>query len=159
MPRPDSGKLGGLVRRKLIRELALKMPDVTYTEIAKRYNVTQAAISQFAKKHADEIAAVAKDADDQFAGLLIADKAHRLALLQEIVEKAGVPAPKVTNAGRVAYDDEGNMITEIDVRAQMQALKQAAEELGQLPTRVQLTGTMDTTTTYRIVNVTDDDLT
>jgi hypothetical protein len=116
------------------------------------------------KRHAEEIAAVAKNADDEFAGILIANKAFRLGAYQQAYEDASVPQPKVTPAGKVAYmvDPESGEevpVMEIDVRAQMQALKQAAEELGQLPNRVTLSGNLETTTTYRIVNVTDDDLT
>lgn len=159
MPRADDGPLGGLNRRKLIRELAFKEPGITNASIGQRYGVTGQAIGQFAKRHADEIAAVAKDADDEFAGMLIAQKAFRLGLLQEIAEKAGEAVPKVTPSGKVAYDDDGNQIMEIDYRAQMAALKQAAEELGQLANRITMTGDLNTTTTYRIVNVTDDDLT
>lgn len=159
MTRRDNGPLGGLVRRKLIREIALMAPGDTLSALAKKYGVSSAAMTKFKQRHADEIAAVAKDADDEFAGMLIAQKAFRLGLLQEIAEKAGEAVPKVTPAGKVAYDEDGNQIMEIDYRAQMAALKQAAEELGQLANRMTISGDINTTTTYRIVNVTDDDLT
>lgn len=164
MPRRDEGKLGGLVRRKLVRECAMKEPGVTWGSIARRYDVSLNALKDFRDRHADQIAAVAADVDNEFAGMLIANKAARLAAYEEIFEKAGIPQPKVTPAGKVAYaydDEEGTdkAIMEIDVRAQMQALKQAAEELGQLPNRVTLQGSLDTTTTYKIMDVSDDDLT
>lgn len=162
--RRDHGPLGGLNRRKLIRELALREPGVTNTQIAKRYNVTGAAIGQFAQRHADEIAAVAADADDEFAGMLIARKAFRLGVLEELVEKALTPQPKVTPQGRVVYrynDETGSdeEVMEVNLGEARQALKQAAEELGQLANRITLSGQIDTTTTYKIANVTDEDLT
>jgi hypothetical protein len=164
MPRADDGPLGGLRRRKLIRELALREPGTKLGDIAKRYDVSASAITHFRNRHADEIAAVAADADNEYAGMLIASKAYRLALLEQIVEQAGIPVPKVTPAGKIVHrlnaeTGEEEEVMEIDVRAQMQAVKQAAEELGQLPNRVTLSGQIDTTTVYKIVNVSDDDLT
>ena len=164
MPRADSGKLGGLIRRKLVRELALRPPDVTLSSIAKRYEVSGAAITVFAKRHADEIAAVAAAADDEFAGILIAQKAYRLGALQEIHEVAMTPQPKVTPAGNVVHrwnaeTGQDEEVSEVQLGEARQALKQAAEELGQLANRVTLTGQLDTTTTYKIAGVGPDELT
>jgi hypothetical protein len=164
MTRSDDGPLGGLVRRKLIRELAMRRPGETNVWFGNRYGVTGPAITHFAKRHANEIAAVAAKADDEYAGMLITSKAYRLALLEQIVEQAGIPVPKVTPAGKIVHrwnaeTGEDEEVMEIDVRAQMQAVKQAAEELGQLPNRVTLSGQIDTTTVYKIVNVSDEDLT
>lgn len=164
MPRADSGKLGGLVRRKLVRELAMKPPDVTYSSIAKRYGVSGASLTEFKQRHADEIAAVAADADSEFAGILIAQKAYRLGAYQEIHEIAMTPQPKVTPAGNVVhrYNEETGQdetVMEVQLGEARQALKQAAEELGQLANRVTLSGSLDTTTTYKIVDVSNDDLT
>lgn len=161
MSRHDNGPLGGLRRRKLIREIALG--DETQSQLARRYGVTAQSMSDFKKRNADEIAAVADDADNEYAGMLIASKAYRLALLEQIVEQAGIPVPKVTPAGKIVHrwnaeTGEDEEVMEIDVRAQMQAVKQAAEELGQLPNRVTLSGQIDTTTVYKIVNVTDSDI-
>ncbi|HWT45245.1 MAG TPA: hypothetical protein VN085_04730 [Vicinamibacterales bacterium] len=164
MPRKDSGKLGGLVRRKLVREIALKPPDVTYSQLAKKYGVSGASITEFRQRHAEEIAAVAAAADDEFAGILIANKAYRLAALQEMHEIALTPQPKVGNNGKIVTrwnpeTGEDEEVMEVDVRAAALVSKQAAEELGHLANRVTLSGQLDTTTTYKIVNVSDDDLT
>lgn len=142
----------------------MREPGTTNAEFGRRYGVSGQAIGVFAKRHADEIAAVAADADNEYAGMLIASKAYRLALLEQIVEQAGIPVPKVTPAGKIVHrwnaeTGEDEEVMEIDVRAQMQAVKQAAEELGQLPNRVTLSGQIDTTTVYKIVNVDDSDLT
>lgn len=163
MPRADDGPLGGLNRRKLVRELAMREPGITNGSIGRRYNVTGQAIGQFAQRHADEIAAVAADADNEFAGILIAQKAFRLGAYQEIHEIAMTPQPKVTPAGNVVhrYNEETGQdetVMEVQLGEARQALKQAAEELGQLANRVTLTGTMDTTTTYKIVDVVDEDI-
>lgn len=164
MPRADDGKLGGLNRRKLVRELALREPGTRLGDIAKKYGVSPSAITHFAKRHAEEIAAVAAAADDEFAGILIANKAYRLAAYQEMHEIAMTPQPKVSANGKVAYvfnieTGQDEMVMEVDVRAAALVSKQAAEELGHLTNRVTLSGQLDTTTTYKIVNVSDDDLT
>lgn len=164
MPRKDSGKLGGLVRRKLVREIALKPPDVTYAQLAKKYGVSGASITEFRQRNAEEIAAVAADADDEFAGILIAQKAFRLAAYQEMHEMALTPQPKVSANGKVVYTynaetGQEEMVMEVDVRAAALVSKQAAEELGHLTNRVTLSGQLDTTTTYKIVGVDPSDLT
>lgn len=164
MPRADDGKLGGLIRRKLIRELALREPGTKLGDIAKKYDVSASAITHFAKRHAEEIATVAANADDEFAGILIAQKAYRLAAYQEMHEIAMTPQPKVSANGKVAYvfnieTGQDEMVMEVDVRAAALVSKQAAEELGHLTNRVTLSGQLDTTTTYKIVGVSDDDLT
>ena len=117
--------LGGLNKRRVIRDLALTA--MTQQELADKYGVTRAAISAFKMRNAEEIAAVAADADNEYAGIWIADKANRLTAYGEIYEA-------------------------------MQALKSVAEEMGQLPTRLQVSGEMATTTTYRIENVNPEDL-
>jgi hypothetical protein len=158
----DRGALGGLVRRQVVRDLALS--GLSQNELAEKYGVSQPAISQFKARNAEEIAAVAAKADDEFAGILIAQKANRLAVYNELVGKALEPTPKVTPAGKLitVIDPETNepkIVMEVDVRAAATVLKQAAEEMGQLPTRLQVSGEMATTTTYRIQNVSNDDLT
>lgn len=158
----DDGPLGGLVRRKLIRELALG--NQRQSTLAKKYEVSEQAISKFKQRHAEEIAAVAAAADDKFAGILIADKAYRLAALQEMHEIALTPQPKVATNGKIVTrwnpeTGEDEEVMEVDVRAAALVSKQAAEELGQLANRVTLSGQLDTTTTYKIVGVDPSDLT
>lgn len=151
-------KLGGLKRRQIVRELALG--EMTQQALADKYGVVQSAIAAFKQRHADEIEAVRQNADDEFAGILIAQKAARLASLAEIHEKAMQPTPKITNKGTVAIDPrDGEIIQEFDGRLAAQVLKQAAEEMGQLPTRLEVKGDMQTTTTYRIEGVDPSDLT
>jgi|ERR1700745_2019787 len=154
--------LGGLRHRQVVRDLALG--NFSQDELAEKYGVSQSAISQFKSRHAVEIAAVAADADDAYAGILIADKQARIAAYQAIHDEALVPVPKVTPSGKPALrinkeTGEIEEITEVDHRAAMQALKSVAEEMGQLPTRLQVSGELSTTTTYRIEGVSNEDLT
>lgn len=148
----DRMPLGGLIKRKVIRDLALS--GLTQAAIAEKYGVTPGAITQFKQRNAQEIQAVAAAADDDYAGILIAEKAARLAAYQDIHERAMEPTPKITNKGTVVVDPvTGEYVYEINAGAAMTALKSAAEEMGQLPTRLQIQGDMQTTTTYRIENV------
>lgn len=153
----DNGPLGGNTKRLVIRELALGRK--TQSELATEYGVSRAAITAFKHRNQEAINELVKKHADDFADLLIADKRWRLASLEKIHEIAMTPQPKVTQSGKVAYDDEDNVIMEVQLGEARQALKQAAEELGQLANRMTLSGDINTTTTYRIVNVTDDDLT
>lgn len=165
--RRDNGKLGGLKRRQIVRELALG--EQSQRQLAEKYEVSEAAISQFKNRYADEIEAVRQDTADEFAGILIAQKQARLAAYNDLYEKAIVPSPKVSPSGKIVKDlipDPDNpggpwieaVVVETDVRAAALVLKQAAEEMGQLPTRLQIQGDMQTTTTYRIEGANPEDL-
>lgn len=155
------GKLGGLIRRKLVREIALG--ELNYAALAEKYEVNPSAISYFAKRHADEIKAVREKADDEFAGLLITQKGFRLGALQDLLERALTEVPKVAPSGRVVYvtdpeTGQETMVKEIAGELAAKVLKQAAEEMGQLPTRLQLSGRMEVATTYAVDGVAPDDL-
>jgi hypothetical protein len=161
----NRGKLGGLKTHGLIRELALS--DIRQSELARKYDVTEGAITQFKHKHAEAIAAVRADADNEFAGILIAQKAARLAAYEELHAIAITPQPKISPSGKIVHETvmnehgelEDAIVNEIDVRAAALVLKQAAEEMGQLPTRLQIQGDMQTTTTYKIEGFSESDLT
>ena len=146
-------KLDGLVKRKLIRELALGA--LKQTQLADKYDVTPAAITLFKQRNADEINAIRADMDNEYAGLLIVQKAYRLGTLQTLLEMALTPQPKVSASGRVAYvtdpaTGEERMVEEIALDSATRILKQVAEEMGQLPTRVQLSGELTEHVTYKI---------
>jgi DNA-binding CsgD family transcriptional regulator len=153
----DRGKLGGLIKRQVIHDLALS--GMTQQEIADKYGVTSGGMTQFKQRNAEEIEAVRRAAEDEFAGILIASKQNRLSVLQEIVAEAMTPTPKIDNKGGYVYDPaSGEVVHELDTRAAMQALKQAAEEMGQLPTRLQIQGGMEIKTNYTIEGVDPGDL-
>lgn len=161
----NRGKLGGLRHREVVRLLAAK--DISRTEIARRYDVTPSAVTQFADRFAEEIRAVEADMEDEFAGIAIASKVARLAAYEELYGIATTPSPKVAPNGKIireyVTDEDGvtseAMVMETDVRAAAQLLKQAAEEMGQLPTRLQVAGGLDVTTKYVVEGVAPEDLT
>lgn len=125
------------VRLKLIRQLATG--EHSQVDLAARYGVTQQSISDFAKRHAERIADVASRLDDEFAGLWAADKAARVATYQQqvddIADLLGNPEQAV-KAG-VGYAET--------VRAAQAAMRAIADELGQIPARVQVqhSGSLD----------------
>jgi hypothetical protein len=156
--RSDRSPLGGRVARALARDLALT--KLTQEALAEKYGVTQGAISQFKTRRAEEIAAIAADADDQYAGMWIAQKADRLAELERLHAIALTPTPKVfgKDADQVRDPETGEAIYEVDGRLAAQVMKQAAEEMGQLPTRLQVSGDMSIKTNYTVEGVDPKDL-
>lgn len=118
------------VRLKLVRQLAAG--EHSLTDLAARHGVTHQAISAFAKRHAELIADVASKLDDEFAGLWVAEKAARLAVLQHQVEQIAD-----TMGDPEAAAKAGVGAAEMH-RVQQQALRAIADELGQIPARVQV---------------------
>lgn len=114
-------------RRALMRELALG--KATQDQLAEKYGCGRYAITDFKRRHAAEIQAIQDRAVDEFAGIMIADKANRLAMYQEQVEAA---------------EDRG------DWKLVARLLRQVAEEMGHLPSRVQVSGAVDVHTSYSI---------
>lgn len=153
----NRGALGGLKHRQVVRLLAAE--EITRSEIARRYEVTPGAVTQFADRNAEEIAAVKADMDNEFAGILIANKAMRLGVYEQLLEAATTPMPvHDARTGKVMTGPNGEPIMEADGNLAAKVLKQAAEEMGQLPTRLQVAGGLDVTTTYRIEGVNPEDL-
>ena len=106
----------GWVKHKLIREIAEgKKTNVT---LAVEYGTTPTSISNFKRRHATLVEQAKQDLADKFADLWIADKRNRLAELQADVDNMG--------------DDPDPDLLKI----KHAAMKQAAEELGQLPSRM-----------------------
>jgi hypothetical protein len=116
-------------RRKLIRQLALT--DIGDREACKQYGVDDASMFRFRKRHAEEIAAVAANAADEFAGMWIAEKINRLTVYGDMLEQA-LDKGELQNAARI--------------------LRNAAEEMGHLPSRVQISGDIGVHTSYSIID-------
>lgn len=114
-------------RRALMRDLALGKE--TQEQLADKYGCGRYSIIDFKKRHAAEIAEIVRRTEDEFAGIAITDKANRLAMYQEQVEKA---------------EDRG------DWKLVARLLRQVAEEMGHLPSRMQITGAIDVHTSYTI---------
>jgi hypothetical protein len=114
----SSRKLTPFDRRELQRLLA----DGTErrSALARRFGVSPSYVTQFAKTYAREIDDIRRDLDNEFAGLWIASKVNRVLALQA----------EYTRAAGSDKADHHEWI-----KARLQALHQAAEELGQLPPR------------------------
>lgn len=131
MPRPSQGGEHKPLsrpgrRRKVIRELASN--DYTKRELAEKYNVSLQAVHQFARRHAEEIAAVREDWDNEFAGMWIANKANRLDEYSRQVEMVH------EYLAEYGIDEDSPQF----LRLQQAALKAVAEELGQIPSKMQI---------------------
>jgi hypothetical protein len=114
-------------RLGLMRDLALD--EATHAELGIKYNCTREAVSRFRKRHEAEIADIVARADEEFAGILITQKRNRLAMYQEQVEGA---------------EDRK------DWKLVARLLRQVAEEMGHLPSRMQISGAVDVHTSYTI---------
>lgn len=106
----------------LMREVALKTD--TYKNLGLRYNLTPSAISEFAKRHAREIDDIREDASNIFSGLMMAKKENRIAAYEREIEML---------ASSSAHDHHEWS------KARMIALRNIAEEMGQLPPRQTVT--------------------
>lgn len=123
MPEQGPIKIFGHKKLELIRHLATG--DHTQSELAQMYGVSEPRISQFKRENAAAIAACRAQLDDsdEFAGLWIVEKAKRVAEYQSDVER-------LNEAMKDALDPTG-------LRIKHNALLRVAEEMGQLPTKVQ----------------------
>ena len=115
-------ELRGWRKILLIQELALDARP--QTELAEAFGVTQPAVSQFATRHRERIAKARSEIENSVAGLWISDKSARLAELEDLVERLneeieGADARTLPRLGLV----------------KCRALRNAAEELGQLAPR------------------------
>lgn len=147
-----------LVRRRV--QTLLAHGQLTQEAIGEQFGVTQQAVSDFARRHAETITQIRDNAADEFAGLAIAQKATRLQVYEELLAAAMQASPKSTASGRVVVDPEtGSTVYEIDAGTAAKILRNVAEELGHLPTRLQLGGEVGIRTNYKIEGVTPEDLT
>lgn len=129
------------VRHALQRELATG--NQTQSALARKYGVSPSSITEFKQRHAEKIEAIRADAENEFAGLLIAEKANRLAVYERLLEHA----MGATDSDQ--GDDEGEA-PPVDGKLAARVLRQIAEEMGHLPTRMQVSGELGTTTRYVI---------
>jgi predicted transcriptional regulator len=118
--------LRGQRKDQLIRLLATK--EHPQTVLAEMFGITQSGVSYFARRHREAIDAVAAKLDDEFAGLWIATKRARIAEYQQLVEDIEKLLDDSETRANVNYAEVA--------RTKLAALKQASEELGQLPGRV-----------------------
>lgn len=110
------------------------MQEVPQFRLAEYYGVSESAISAFKRRHAIEVEHIRNHLADEYADLWIADKRSRLAELQAAAEKLAAK-PDARSA---------------EVLAKL--LKDAAEELGDLPTRTAV-NVHTANVTYEIVGI------
>lgn len=122
----------GWARATLIRELALE--EVNQAFLADKYGVSRSAITQFKHRHEVEIVEIRNNLANEYADLWVANKRNRLAELQAAAEKMAAK-PDARSA---------------EVLAKL--LKDAAEELGDLPTRTQV-NVNTANVTYEVVGI------
>lgn len=142
-----SAPLAGRVKYELINHLA--KGEIKQTELARRYGVTPAAITEFKRRHKDKIADLIAAKMDGMALLWVADKKKRIAEYQEALERIeGAEAERkaaVLAAMGETLDAEAlvSMSEQLKpdpavIRTQAKLLRNIAEELGQLPARLQI---------------------
>lgn len=112
-------KLRGRTRLRLIQELALGVR--TQADLAADLDITQQAVHYYASRYAAEIDAQRTEIENSFSALWIADKAARIAELQDDVERITEELDTVSDADRAKL-----------YSAKRAALRCVAEELGQL---------------------------
>lgn len=116
--------------------------------IAKQYGVTRAAVYMFRTRHKREIDARRAELGDRFAeitGLWIASKEERIQALQDAAERI----ERLLSATDEAEADT-SYVAEL-TRTLAGIMHEVAEQLGQLPTRVQVQTT--TVINYEVVGV------
>jgi hypothetical protein len=137
---PGGPNLKARQRHNLLQDLA--SGSQTIQQLADKYERALGTIHYYKKKYADEIAAIRSEAENEYAGIWVADKKQRLLAyledveqIQETTEKSGVL-------------DVGLL------RTKQAALKSIAEELGQLKQHM----SVDQSVTYTIIGVDTEDM-
>ena len=115
------------VRVDLIRELA--EGKHTQQQLADKYDVTQPAISDFARRHRLRIEEVRRSVDQEYAGVWVADKRKRV---EEYLSQIEYCRSLLDDPDKQAKVNVGT--AEI-IRTAQSALHAVSEELGQLPAR------------------------
>lgn len=136
-------KLRGHVAGELIVELA--KGEKTQAQLAERFGVSQPSISDFAIKHRDDIERQRADMQDRFAGAWVADKLARVHEYQRTVETINEALDDPAVDGAVPEPEL--------MRVKHQAMRSVAEELNQLPARMQVQVSGAITTTIEGVNL------
>lgn len=155
--RTHRGKLErGHRRTWLIVKIAEGLP---YAALAEALDVSDTAVKIFARRHAEEIIAQRQAMHEQLVSLWVAQKIHRLAAMQQDVDDIN----EVVEGLLAAAQPDANPMDPTEARAHPELLadlptwfrtktlilRAIAEELGQLPARVQVQ-VAGTVATYRL---------
>lgn len=145
------------VRRAIMIQLATG--NKIQAAIAREFGCTDAAIIAFKRRHADEIEAIREQSLREYSGIAIAEKAARIATYEEILKRCMTPTPKMAGKEFIHDPKNGNdIVYEIDAAAAVKVLRQVAEELGHLPSRIVVTNTAEVKTNYTLNGVEPDNL-
>jgi hypothetical protein len=150
---------------RLVYDLAAG--ELTMRQLGAKYGVTAASVHEFKKRHRAEIDHQRDNLNDRFAQLWIAEKTARLAAYQRTAELADSEIQKAVegrlvigaDAADVEDMEDGAMVADVSGpvsrydRMRARALRSAAEELGQLPTRT--TVALEATTIRHIIEGVD----
>lgn len=107
----------------------LALTTKTHQQIADEYECSRECISRFRKRHEQQIEDIRARSNEEFAGVLIAQKAVRLAMYEAQILQA---------------------VDERDRKSVIRILRNVAEEMGHLPSRMQISGAVDVHTSYTI---------
>lgn len=138
------GNLSGRHRAEILRHLAVG--DMTTGALAKKYGVQRSSVTIFKQRNRREIDDIRARLDDEFAGLWVARKSSRLAELEWQIEIIDSAIRDLDQAGQYDMDL---------MRVRASLMKQASEELGQLPPRQQVVSAQ---VTHTVVGVSSDEL-
>lgn len=156
------------IKQKLIRELAEQKK--TQAVLAREYGVSHPSIVSFKQRHKRRIEAVREDLENEFAGLWIADKSARVAHYETTLEQLDAQIFRALD-GLVDRDSiveqlrQGVAVEDIEIgvdvsetlvrlmKEKARALRSVAEELGQLPSRVQVNLGAGTSATLKLEGV------
>jgi hypothetical protein len=138
------------IRDELVRLLAAG--EIPRAKLAKRFGVAGSSVTEFAQRHVADIDRVRDKLTDEFAGLWIAEKRARLVHLQDQVDRV---LDLVEDPGEAARANVG--MAEIE-RVVQTALRNAAEELGQLPSRHTVQHEGGVSVRYELVGIALEDL-
>lgn len=126
--RPKPWKIPPHEKRLLLIDLA--KGELQNAQIARKYGTTDTNIGRYKETHAATIAKYreefASGVEEKTIGLWIADRASRVAAIQDIANRIDNSLPEES----VDKDDS------VLLKVKLQALRQASEELGQLVQRI-----------------------
>ena len=142
------------IRGYQIHELCMRLAvgKLAKARLAEIYDVSIATITKFEKKYSFRIEdikeEIAKNLEDDFIGLWVANKVHRVASYQADIEFL---------EGYLSDDAEVDDAVKV-IKTKHGALRSVAEELGQLPTRVQVDLSGQTKVNYCIEGINPKDV-
>jgi hypothetical protein len=154
------------VRTELVRLLA--SGEHTNTALAERFGVAQPSIVEFKHRHAASIARQRERLDDLYAGITYADKVARVAELSDQVEYVADLMEAELEDDEAEFDEPRtgkprkagvNVSTAELLRTVQTALRNIAEEKGELPSRQTVQHEGGVSVRYEIVGVQLEDLT